>query len=191
MAKKTTVKNYKTSDINPAEYNPRSITQGALDGLVKSIEKFGNVQPLIVNIRGGKNVLVGGHQRLKALEILGIKEAPVVEVDLDPIEEKALNVALNNPSIQGEFTQSVKDILAEIELNMPEDFFALKLNNVPVPVIKDDWESDLEDVKKVDEDDSPVPALIKITCNQSDKEELLESLKEFLDSEGFADVTVE
>lgn len=191
MAKKSPTKNYKLTDINPAEYNPRSITPSALEGLVKSIEKFGNVQPLVVNIRDGKNVLVGGHQRLKALETLGYEEVPVVEVDLNELEEKALNVALNNGAIQGEFTQSVKDILAEIELNMPEDFFALKLNDVPIPVIKDDWESDLEDVGNVKEDDSPVPAVIKVTCAQHEKEEILEALREFIESEGYDGVKVE
>jgi ParB-like chromosome segregation protein Spo0J len=85
--------------IKKAKYNPRKISDNQLTILAQSIERFGFVDPVIVNDRNG--VLIGGHQRIKAAERLGLTHVPVVGVDLDETEEKALNVALNK--ISGEW----------------------------------------------------------------------------------------
>jgi len=42
--------------------------------------------------------LVGGHQRLKIAQELNIKEIPCVEVELNPDQEKELNIRLNKNS---------------------------------------------------------------------------------------------
>lgn len=82
-------------------------------GLEASLERFGVVQPIIFNRRTG--FVVGGHQRLKALKKKKIKETPVVIVELDEMDEKALNVALNSPHISGEFTASLQPILEALQ----------------------------------------------------------------------------
>jgi DNA modification methylase len=105
-------------DLSPAPYNPRAISPDALDGLRHSVERFGCVEPIIWNRRTGH--VVGGHQRLKVLERLGETETQVVVVDLPEAEEKALNVALNNPAIAGEFTPELHRLLAEINETLPE-----------------------------------------------------------------------
>lgn len=90
------VKKYvKLSELRPAEYNPRKASRALIDSLKLSISTFGLVEPLILNSRSGR--LVGGHQRLKALEELYGKdfETEVVVVELDDGQERALNVALN------------------------------------------------------------------------------------------------
>lgn len=105
--------------INPAKYNPRQITDQELSGLKESIRKFGFVEPVIVNKR--TNTLVGGHQRTKAAELLGIDKIPVTFVDLDESEEKALNVALNAHTIQGKFdTEILSTLLEDIKLDLPD-----------------------------------------------------------------------
>lgn len=121
------VKSYHPKDINPAKYNPRHITDEELAGLRESLKKFGFVQPLIVNTRTG--TLVGGHQRLKASILEGYESVPVMEVDLSLAEEKALNVALNSPHIQGKFDEVIlKDLLIEIKTDLPEMFEQLNFN---------------------------------------------------------------
>lgn len=105
-------------DLVPAPYNPRSISPEALAGLRGSVERFGLVEPVVWNRRTGR--VVGGHQRLKVLQAMGETETQVVAVDLDDVEEKALNVALNNPAIAGEFTVDIHRLLAEINAAMPE-----------------------------------------------------------------------
>lgn len=68
---------YDISELEEAQYNPRSITEKNLDILCESIERLGVVKPLLAR---GK-VLVAGHQRLKALRRLGFKKAPVCILD--------------------------------------------------------------------------------------------------------------
>ena len=104
-------------DLGPAPYNPRAISSEALDGLRHSVERFGLVEPIVWNRRTGR--VVGGHQRLKVLELRGDTETQVVVVDLPEAEEKALNVALHNPAIAGDFTPELHTLLAEIEEQLP------------------------------------------------------------------------
>ena len=85
-----------------ADYNPRKISDKDFKQLKKSLETFQCVEPIVVNqFEGRENVIVGGHQRLKAMESLGWSEVPTVEVYLDLDEEKELNVRLNKNT--GEF----------------------------------------------------------------------------------------
>jgi ParB-like chromosome segregation protein Spo0J len=85
-----------------ADYNPRKISDKDFKQLKKSLETFQCVEPIVVNqFEGRENVIVGGHQRLKAMESLGWSEVPTIEVYLDLDEEKELNVRLNKNT--GEF----------------------------------------------------------------------------------------
>ena len=79
-----------------AEYNPRQLTKDQYKGLRDSIERFGLVDPIIVNThKDRENIVVGGHQRIRIAQDLGIKDIPCVEVELDADREKELNVRLN------------------------------------------------------------------------------------------------
>ena len=91
----TTVQ-YDVKNLIFAEYNPRELTKDQHQDLKDSITRFGFVNPLIVNThKERKNILVGGHQRLRIAKELGYKDVPCVEVDLTPDKEKELNVRLN------------------------------------------------------------------------------------------------
>jgi hypothetical protein len=119
----------KISSLKAAPYNPRKISGEALSGLSKSLERWGVVQEVVANKRTGH--IVGGHQRVAALKKMGAKEVPVVWVDLDDVEEKALNVALNNPHISGEFDDTIAGLLSEIRDGIgPDDFAELKLDDL-------------------------------------------------------------
>ena len=96
--------------LKAAEYNPRRALKpgdAEYEKLKRSITEFGYVEPVIWNKQTGN--VVGGHQRLTVMRDLGITEIDCVVVDLDPMREKALNVALNK--IQGEWD---KDKLAAL-----------------------------------------------------------------------------
>jgi len=90
---------YNPTELIAAEYNPRQLTKDQHKDLTDSIKRFGLVDPLIVNThKERKNILVGGHQRLKIAQELNIKEIPCVEVELNPDQEKELNIRLNKNS---------------------------------------------------------------------------------------------
>lgn len=108
---------FSLSDINPATYNPRKDLKPGnrqYEAIKHSIDTFGLVEPLVVNIRDGKNILVGGHQRYKILVARGDKEVDATIVDLDEEAEKTLNIALNK--IEGAWdNEKLGDLLREIE----------------------------------------------------------------------------
>lgn len=101
MAKKTAnqemkIKTRKISDLIRAEYNPRELTKEQQNQLTDSLKRFGLVDPIIVNThKDRKNILVGGHQRMKVWESMGNETIPTVEVSLNLEKEKELNVRLN------------------------------------------------------------------------------------------------
>jgi ParB/RepB/Spo0J family partition protein len=134
------------SEINPATYNPRTISESAFAGLKESLKKFGMPQPLVVNKRN--NVLVSGHQRAKAAESLGWQTVPVVYVDLSLSEEKALNVTLNNQAISGTFTEGLQELLQEIKLELPE-YKELMLDSLEVNL------KTIEDINTEDKEIDP------------------------------------
>jgi len=110
----------KLSDLKPAEYNPRMISDRAYDGLGHSLERFGVMAYVVWNKRTGN--IVGGHQRFKQLVELGETETEVIVVDLDDSEEVALNITLNNREIKGDFTKQVMDQLRMSEAQLGNKF---------------------------------------------------------------------
>lgn len=86
----------KISELKPSEYNPRKITDKELEDLKTSIKKFGIQEPAIININPDrKNIIISGHQRIKAAKSMGKKAFPCVELDLDVEKEKELNLRMN------------------------------------------------------------------------------------------------
>lgn len=110
-----------TKDLKPAAYNPRKISDKAMDDLKISISSFGMVDPIIVNgNKGRRNIVIGGHQRLKAATALGYNEVPVVYVDLDETRERELNLRLNRNT--GEWDLDLlKEFDVELLLNVGFD----------------------------------------------------------------------
>lgn len=98
----------------PAGYNPRRITQHALVGLQNSLSQFGLVQPIVWNRNTGN--VVGGHQRLEAMKALGETKAQVIVVELSDTQERALNLTLNNPAIQGSWNdEKLEELIASLQ----------------------------------------------------------------------------
>jgi DNA modification methylase len=126
------------SDLVGWDRNPRKISPEALTGLEQSIRSFGLVQPIIWNKRTER--VVGGHQRLKALANLGEESTEVVVVDMDEDKEKALNVALNNQHIAGEFDDTLDDLLKEISTWDENLFDSLRLDELMSDILDDEDE---------------------------------------------------
>ena len=79
-----------------AEYNPRQLTTDQYKHLKDSIDRFGFVDPVIVNKnKDRKNIIIGGHQRVKVATDMNISEVPCVEIDLTYERERELNIRLN------------------------------------------------------------------------------------------------
>ena len=84
--------NIKVEEIKPYEQNPR-FNDHAVEKVANSIKEFGIKQPLVID---ENNVLIVGHTRLKAMQQLGIEEAPcIVASDLTADQAKAYRLADN------------------------------------------------------------------------------------------------
>ena len=118
------IRTQQLKSINPAGYNPRSMTKDEFDGLKSSLEAFGQQENLIVN---KDMTLISGHQRLNAMLALGWSEAVVNMVDLDKHEEKKLNVIMNSQAISGTWDElKLAEILEELKLD--DNYESLRLN---------------------------------------------------------------
>jgi hypothetical protein len=122
------IRRVKLSSLKPAPYNPREIAPEAMAALEKSLERFGVVEPIIWNERTGH--VVGGHQRQKILESANVDETDVVVIDISESEEKALNIALNSPLINGTFTADLDGLLEELASAQPVLFEELQLGGL-------------------------------------------------------------
>jgi hypothetical protein len=111
-------------DLVPAPYNPRVPLKPGDPGFEKlrrSLEEFDLVQPIVWNRRTGH--VVGGHQRLEVLRQAGRRDVECVVVDLPLEREQALNVALNNHAVGGDWDPGKLVALVE-ELQQLADFDA-------------------------------------------------------------------
>lgn len=175
------------SELLPAEYNPRKDLQPGdpeYEKLKRSIEQFGYVDPVIWNRRTGR--VVGGHQRLKVMKDLGMKELECVVVDLSEEKEKALNIALNK--ISGDWDKDKLALLitdlqgSDLDVSLT-GFDAEELDMLFRDKTKDGIEDDDFDVNK----ELEKPAITRpgdiwnlgrhrLICGDSTKEEVFENL---------------
>ena len=126
----------KLIDIEPADYNPRTITEEAKKKLRNSIETFGLVEPIIINTKN--NRIIGGHQRYQILLDLCMENDNLAEKEFDYLVkddygfifdsekliienedyEKALNIVLNNTNLMGDYDyQKLGNLLEDLEFN--------------------------------------------------------------------------
>ena len=89
------VQHININELKASEFNPRTWSDHQLAKLRESIEKFGVVDPLIVNTHPSrKNIVIGGNMRLQVLQELKCGEVPVVEPHLTEPKEREFNLRL-------------------------------------------------------------------------------------------------
>lgn len=108
------VERKKLEELTKAPYNPRKISPEMASALKRSLQEFGNVEPIIWNKQTGH--IVGGHQRFDALLSIGETETDVVIVDMPEEREQALNIALNK--ISGDWDNGM---LSDVFLSLHEE----------------------------------------------------------------------
>lgn len=151
----------------PADYNPRKISDKDYKNLKNSIDEFGIVSPIIINL--SDNTIISGHQRFDILyyennvsDLYLIKLGDIgwvfTETDLkikDKNYEKTLNLALNR--IHGEFDEEkVNEVLVELE-ELKLDYltgFDLEFDDIDytfISRIEDEYDSNIDE-EEIDDD---------------------------------------
>lgn len=124
----------KIADLMLDEHNPRTISKAAKGALAASVRRFGLVQPIVINETTGR--VIGGHQRIAVLKEQGVEDVDVAIGSWTASDERALNVALNNPAGQGEFTD-VKSYLANaLQTLSLSDFSELRFDELTLGASK-------------------------------------------------------
>ena len=86
----------KISELKPAEYNPRQLTEDEHQQITASIKEFGLIDPIIVNCHCDReNIIVGGHARVRIAKEMGMDSVPCVLVALNLEDERRCNLRLN------------------------------------------------------------------------------------------------
>lgn len=144
------------SELVSDETNPRKPVRDEpefYEKLYNSLKQWGYKDPIIVNIRNGKNTIIGGNQRYAILcdmaKEQGFKlsqvNVSVVPMDISDAEELAMNIGLNK--ISGDWlSEKLKDALSSIksadeELTKFTGFTDEEIDQI----INVDMEEDLED----------------------------------------------
>lgn len=175
----------------PADYNPRKISDKDYNNLKNSIDEFGIVSPIIINLTD--NTIISGHQRFDVLyyennisDLYLIKLGDIgwvfTETDLkikDKNYEKTLNLALNR--IHGEFDEDkLNEVLVELEeLNL--DYltgFDLEFDDIDydfITRIDDEEEYDEEIIEEIYDDTDEI---IEEIIDDDIEEEIIEEKTE-------------
>jgi len=105
----------KVSDLKPSDYNPRKMTPEEKKDIENSLDGFGRVVPLIINIGSRKDTIIGGHQRWKIYSEKKIEDIDVMvpSRELSFEEEQELNLRLNKN--QGSWDY---DLLQDMDLDL-------------------------------------------------------------------------
>jgi hypothetical protein len=120
----------KVDSLVEAPYNPRQLTTRAYEHLKASMERFGFVEPLVVNINSQrKNIVIGGNHRLQIARALKYSEVPCVEIDLPLEKERELNIRLNKNNGEWDFD----DLANNFDINELQDWGFEKWELPPMP----------------------------------------------------------
>lgn len=175
---KLDIERMKLCDIEPADYNPRHINNTQYSKLSKSIKDFGLVDPIIINLQNNK--IIGGHQRYQVLldeytsddedlYVLRLGDIgwafPTTDLKIKSDEhEKALNIALNQQNMMGEWDNAKLELLLteldevnfdlemtgfedyELELYLDGDYEQFNMNDYEDDDYDDELPSDYMDV---------------------------------------------
>ena len=165
------------TDIVPSVYNPRKINNREYEKLSNSINEFGVISPIILNLKN--NHIIGGHQRydvlydeytnngsFKDLYLIRVGDIgwvfPSSDLSVDDIStEKAMNLALNK--ISGEWdVPKLENLLIDLDVeeydldltgfdNLDFEEFSIDLKqNIKLP--KDEPVRNVSDNHQVEED---------------------------------------
>lgn len=113
----------KLSQLKPFERNPRLISKDAFEKLVKSLQQDGYHQRIIAtpDMR-----IVGGHQRIRALKKIGLKQIEVLVPTRDLTDEEFRRILIRDNLPFGEFDMDILGADYErdelIEIGMPEQW---------------------------------------------------------------------
>lgn len=104
----------KISDIEPHSGQPRKhFNEDALDELAESIKQYGIIQPLVLQKKDDKYMIIAGERRWRAARLAGLKEVPAVIKEYT--DQEIMEIALIE-NIQREDLNPIEEATAYFRL---------------------------------------------------------------------------
>lgn len=153
----------KLTELEPAQYNPRQISDKEQQKLERNLNEFGLVDPIVINLKN--NRIIGGHQRYHVLikkkanqefnlirlgDIGWVFEDKELSID-NPNVEKALNISLNKLSGEWDFNKLPSLLTAIKDSDLDNDLTGFKIHEFELNSDDDDiiFTPDLFDMDKI------------------------------------------
>lgn len=161
--KQMQIVNLPLSALTPYEKNTRKHTEKDIEKIVESIERYGFSDP--IGIWGENNIIVEGHGRMLAADLLGMDEVPCIRLDHMSDEQRREYAIAHNRT--AEFSEWDFDNLQEELKDLNFEDFDLEFD-----FIEDETEKERESIE-LNETISVV-----VDCEtEIEAEELFEKLK--------------
>ena len=141
------IENIETKKLIPYINNSRTHNEDQVKQIAASITEFGFTNPLLID---EKNSIVAGHGRLKAAELLKIKEVPCIRLEnLSEAQKKAYVIADNKLALNAGWDEELLKIeldgLKELDFDIDIlGFDEKELNSISddEEVIEDDFDEE-------------------------------------------------
>jgi ParB-like chromosome segregation protein Spo0J len=152
----------KVSEIHLLKDNPRIVSRKGLKLLEESYDKFGSIQPIVINKR--TNRLLAGHQRLKIFKRKGLKEIDAWIIDQPEEHEMTICLALNNHAGEfdtaklGRIVSELKEMEDGLKGTLLEDEHVEEIMRRTLPELLDD-DTIIEDNSSITTSDTESPQI--------------------------------
>lgn len=152
----------KVSEIHLLKDNPRIVSRKGLKLLEESYDKFGSIQPVVINKR--TNRLLAGHQRLKIFKRKGVKEIDAWIIDQPEEHEMTICLALNNHAGEfdttklGRIVSELKEMENGLKGTLLEDEHVEEIMRKTLPELLDD-DTIIEDNSSITTSDTESPQI--------------------------------
>ena len=152
------IQEMRTADLVPYAGNAKEHPQRQVEQIAASIEQFGFNDPVgIWHDADGRPVIVEGHGRVMAAQMLGMESVPVVTLDhLDDEGRRAYGIAHNATNMSSGFDDDA--LRAELAA----------ISQIDMEAFGVDVSAVLEQVAQVPEDDAPTPENVSQRVTEGD-----------------------
>ena len=81
--------------LRPYQHNARTHSKRQIEQIARSIERFGFLNPVLIDASG---TIIAGHGRVEAAKLLGLAEVPTLRIEHLSDEEKRAYILADNKS---------------------------------------------------------------------------------------------
>jgi predicted RNA-binding protein with PUA-like domain len=172
-------------ELKPNPKNNNKHPKKQIERLAKIIEYQGQRSPIVISNRSG--FIVKGHARLEALKLLGWTEAAVDYQDYQNAAQEYADMTADNEISR--WAELDMEAMEEALKEFPE--LDTSMLGLSFEFGEANWDSDIQAIDDVEENDSGVPAIIKVHCPQEDRDVVVQHINDMLKAKEIVGVKVE